>query len=191
MADIFRAHTFVALALELKTSAAQRNSQQHSTSETSRNAVDVSNPSISYHRFVDVCGPFINDQLRAVRLWSPDFVSFASPLITCALIGPASVHVAKSPCDGAVASSDTLRNLEAAISGFVLRRFSNYWPIGTSMESKFNIMLHTLAEWELTHALEGLLESLVSPTIMETSSPQKIPMTWVQGLVPNILQTGT
>ena len=138
MFDMIRAHTFVTLALELEGSARGQNSQQYSISETSTSTGNVPNPCVSYHRFVDVCGPFINEQLRAVRLWSPDYIPFASPLITCALIGPASVHGAKRPYDGASTSSDTLHNLEAAISGFVLRRFSDYWPLGTSMESKFN-----------------------------------------------------
>ena len=136
-----RAHTYAALALELKNSAPAQNTQQQDTSETSRSTVDPLNPYIPYQRFIDICGPFINDQLRAVRLWSRDFLPFASPLIACALIGPASVHVAKRPRDGALTGSDTLCNLEAAISGFVLRRFSDYWPLGTSMESEFNKVL--------------------------------------------------
>lgn len=141
------AHTLANLALEVETSARRQDSQQHGT-------LSCRPTSSVYRRFLDVCGPFIQDHLRAVRLWSPDFVPFASPLIACALIGPASLFTAKRPSDGTSTGSDTLCNLEATISSFVLRRFSAYWPIGTSMESEFNIMLHpSTTKAELTHNL--------------------------------------
>lgn len=130
MFDMISAHTLANIGVEVETSARQQDLQQQGYLR------------ISYQRFLEVCGPFINDQHRAVRLWSPDFVPFASPLIACGLIGPASAFAVKRPAYGTLTGSDTLCNLEATILGFVLRRFSDFWPLGTCMESEFNVMLH-------------------------------------------------
>ena len=73
-------------------------------------------------RFSALCNPYINVQLRALRLWSPDFIAFATPLVTYALLGPAATHVHR-PSKDAAASQDALRSLEGELLRLVLQRF--------------------------------------------------------------------
>jgi len=82
-------------------------------------------------RLFDVCDPHINGQLRALRLWSPDYIALASPVSTCALLGPAAIHAMKRPDEAVPAGQRALCFLEGEILSFVLQRFSDYWPLGT------------------------------------------------------------
>ena len=87
-------------------------------------------------RFSALCNPYINIQLRALRLWSPDFIAFATPLVTYALLGPAATHVHR-PSKDAAAGQDALRSLEGEILRLVLQRFSYYWPLGNVIHSEY------------------------------------------------------
>ena len=85
--------------------------------------------------FSALCNPYIHNQLRALCLWSPDFIAFASPLVTYALLGPAATHVHKSTNDAA-AGQDALSSLGGEILSLVLQRFSDYWPSGSVVQSE-------------------------------------------------------
>ncbi|RHZ69813.1 hypothetical protein CDV55_107029 [Aspergillus turcosus] len=89
----------------------------------------------SYTEFVAECGQYINDRLRAVRLWSADYMPLASPLVACALIGPAAVHAAKRPHPGG--SKDEMRSsLEAYLLDLSLHRFGKFWRLGEFLQGK-------------------------------------------------------
>jgi hypothetical protein len=181
--DLIRAHIYMTVTLELK--------ELSSTLGTSQSVEDALNTGVlPYHHFVDVCGPFINNQFRAMRLWSPDFIPFASPLTACALIVSASANMAKNAPEGELTASDTQNSLEAAISGFVLRRFSDYWPLGTSMEGESNCGLCSLTLQVTNYSPQGFLKSLISFTVPDNSNLTTAPTPWVQGLIPTLLRAG-
>jgi hypothetical protein len=87
-------------------------------------------------RFFASCSPYINDQSRALRLWSPDFIAFATPLVTYALLGPAATHAYRPSRNGA-ADQDAPRLLESEILRLILQRFSYYWPLGSVIHSEY------------------------------------------------------
>lgn len=88
-------------------------------------------------RLFAACEPHINNQLRALHLWSPDYVALASPLLTYALLGPAALHASRPPHLDATTSQGALRFLEDEILSFVLQRFARFWPVGNVVHRKY------------------------------------------------------
>ncbi|KAI1502339.1 fungal-specific transcription factor domain-containing protein [Biscogniauxia marginata] len=164
------AHIFVAFALELENSAVKLRPHQNELPDLSSTDGHPDHEHL-YYTLIETCDRHIKDQLRALRLWSPDFISLASPLIACALIGPGAVHAATRPCRGIDDGSDIVRSLERQTLEFALRRFEQYWALGTSMQD--------------------ILKIVVSPSTIQTGTTPQIASAWVQGLTPNILQPGS
>lgn len=73
-----------------------------------------------------MCYANINEVVRAARAWSPQYLPVCSPLILCALLGPASVHVQDDQIQGPHRSN----YLSAETIRLILRHFENYWRIG-------------------------------------------------------------
>jgi hypothetical protein len=73
----------------------------------------------------------LRDQLRAVRLWSPDYVAYALPLIPNALVGPATAFSVTSEVHSSGRTEDVLTALDGDLLHMTLRRFSEYWGIGS------------------------------------------------------------
>jgi hypothetical protein len=116
-----RAQILIALTLEIE-------NMQNNPGETSFEDFQ--------ERFSALCNPYINVQLRALRLWSPDFIAFATPLVTYALLGPAAAHVHR-PSKDVATGQEALRALEGEILRLVLQRFSYYWPLGNIIHSEY------------------------------------------------------
>ncbi|KAI1617374.1 fungal-specific transcription factor domain-containing protein [Exophiala viscosa] len=118
-------------------------------------------------RLFDFCNPHINDQLRALRLWSPDYIALGSPILTCALLGPAAIHAMKRPNEAVPAGQRALCFLEGEILSFVLQRFSEYWPLGT-----------------VTHEM---LKNVQPSSVNQRNPHEKMGTTWVQCMTPSLL----
>ncbi len=141
------AHIFVALALELESPSdtlRQRQNEPFISNFTDRGS---KREEIIYDRLVETCSQHIDEHMRVLRLWSPDFISLATPLVTCALIGPAAMHAAKKPSDGDNNPSDVLHYLRWQFLEHTLRRFEQYWGLGTSMKGTYIIKCISGIHW--------------------------------------------
>ena len=87
-----------------------------------------------YATFSAACSPYINDELCALRLWSPNYMEFASPLVVCALLGPAAIHAATKSNGAQHLGSETMHFLEGQVLISVLKRFGDYWPLGSTVQ---------------------------------------------------------
>ncbi|KAK4945484.1 hypothetical protein LTR10_015380 [Elasticomyces elasticus] len=146
------AQIFIALTLEIESL------QEHRTKLTSED----------FHtRVFNVCDPHINNQLRALGLWSPDYIALGSPILTCALLGPAAIHAMKRPRDG-VPDQSAICFLEGEILSFVLQRFSDYWPLGTFIHE--------------------MLKNVQSSSVNQRNPHGKMETTWVQCMTSSLLE---
>ena len=85
----------------------------------------------------DMFYAFTNEIARAARAWSRDYLPRCYPLIMCALVGPASVHILgdQEPCP------DTRRRLASESLRLVLRCVAHYWNIGKVLLGKYWLTL--------------------------------------------------
>ena len=138
-----------------------------------------------HRRLSDVCDPYVEKQLRALRLWSPDFIALASPLIVCALIGPAAVHAPKRTQKDGATTQKASQLLEREILSIVLQRFANYWPLGNVICGEF--CCHTKGDSEMpTPMCLDVLKYVQSKESQNLDG--RIETTWIRGLTPVTLQ---
>ena len=82
-------------------------------------------------KVVETCAEHISEKLRAMRVWSPDFIPLASPLIACALAG-IKLPQPRSGCGNNGTTSLLL--LEEQLRNLTLGRISQYWGLGSFMQ---------------------------------------------------------
>lgn len=70
-------------------------------------------------------------------MWSSEAIVTASPLITCALIGPAAIFTTEPSGGKEGDAAKTLRSLERQIVNLVLCRFAEFWELGQYVYGKF------------------------------------------------------
>ena len=73
----------------------------------------------------------LEQQLQAVRVWPPEYLILASPLIANALVGPAAAHSTTSEHLSSGNTREALSALDGKLLEMVLRRFAEYWGIGS------------------------------------------------------------
>lgn len=76
--------------------------------------------------------------MHALRLWSSNYMEFATPLVACALLGPAAVHALIKPVDTESRGGEALHFLEGQILISVLKRFGNYWSLASNLQGMFD-----------------------------------------------------
>ena len=81
----------------------------------------------------------IHEHLKGVRLWSPDSIILASPLIVGALIGPAAVYTAKPLSSNDGPGMTTLRSLEWQTLELALTHFAEYWNLGAHLQGRCSL----------------------------------------------------
>ncbi|CZR57855.1 uncharacterized protein PAC_07744 [Phialocephala subalpina] len=127
------AHIFVSVSLELEKISVQSHRNQYELPGSSSACASFDSNHI-YDTLGEICGQYINEHLRGLRLWPPDFMSLASPLVTGGLIGPAAVYATQRPYSHGSNDNDVLHSLQCQITKFALRRFAQYWTLGASMQ---------------------------------------------------------
>lgn len=85
-------------------------------------------PSSPETEVVKHCGLYLSDQLRAVSMWSPDFIPLASPLMTAAIVGSAAAH---SRNLYGTDRSHERSALDRQLLELVLQRYAEHWAIGS------------------------------------------------------------
>ena len=85
-------------------------------------------PSSPEGSVVKQCKLYLSDQLRAVSMWSPDFIPLASPLITAAIVGSAAAH---SRDLYNTDRSHERSALDRRLLELVLSRYAEHWAIGS------------------------------------------------------------
>ncbi|KAH8797269.1 hypothetical protein F5884DRAFT_715833 [Xylogone sp. PMI_703] len=104
-----------------------RNSYGAGIEASSRNRV-------SYETQVQLYTQFLSEILYVVRqYWTSDTVTFCSPWMACAMIGPASIYVAKRQDSGDRRSSSLKRDLDRQLLLQVIKSFAGYWKIAHLM----------------------------------------------------------
>ena len=128
----FRAQILTTIALEtVKTSV---NYHVPLTSQSNESNISPKRQPLRHGRLFEMCAQQINEHLRSVRMWSSNAITTASPLIVCALIGPAAVFTSEPPnLEDGRGRITTLRSLEWQILKLVLSVFAERWEIGQYM----------------------------------------------------------
>jgi hypothetical protein len=127
----YRAHITVWLALQLEGTTGALDPPKSQDSSENDSGWDQ-----FYSELTDKCAQHINEHLRVLRLWSPEFMPLATPLMTCILIGPAAVHAAKKSSGNPLYGHEVLDYLERQRLTNALQRFEEYWGIGAFMKGK-------------------------------------------------------
>jgi hypothetical protein len=65
---------------------------------------------------------------RIIRSWSPEYVPFLCPLVTCTLLGPNGVHAGAKPASN---SSERNDDLDREMLKLTLSHVARYWSLGT------------------------------------------------------------
>jgi hypothetical protein len=130
----------------------------------------------------DMFYSFTNEIARAARAWSRDYLPRCYPLIMCALVGPASVHILgdQEPCP------DKRRRLASESLRLVLRCVARYWNIGKVLLGKYWLTLLerngflTTAPLDILEA-QGKFGSLIEESHLQHAKEKFLPQ-W-RGLV--------
>lgn len=77
------------------------------------------------------CRRFLGDQVGLIRLWTPEYIHLASPLLTAALVGPAAAHYVPESAQESVSDDDVLSALDGKLLELAVGRFAEYWEIGS------------------------------------------------------------
>ncbi|KAH9216317.1 fungal-specific transcription factor domain-containing protein [Leptodontidium sp. 2 PMI_412] len=93
-----------------------------STSSNSRNS------SSSYETVANSCSRYRDEVLRAMKLWSPDFMAMASPFLVCAIPGPFAINF-RTRCAGDETSYDINRQMLV----LVIKRQAVYWDLASML----------------------------------------------------------
>jgi hypothetical protein len=77
---------------------------------------------------IEQCGRFLQDQVDVIRVWEPEFIPLATPLITIAIVSVAIAYGSNKTtlCSGA----DDAAGLDSELLSLVVKRFSEYWELG-------------------------------------------------------------
>lgn len=94
----------------------------------------------SHCRYLQRCQRYIKDSFRAAQAFSPEYIPFATPFITCSLIGPNSINLAFNR----VASSNNMVNgkssdINAVSLRLCLQQFDRYWNIASLLLGKITM----------------------------------------------------
>lgn len=68
--------------------------------------------------------------MQAIRMWSLDYLTSATPLIVNALVSPAAAYFQTADVLASGNAEETLSVLDGKLIEMVLKRFSEYWGIG-------------------------------------------------------------
>ncbi|KAL4862670.1 fungal-specific transcription factor domain-containing protein [Aspergillus spectabilis] len=98
--------------------------------------------------------------MRAIRMWSLDYIASATPLIANALVSPAAAYFQTAELLASGNAEKALFALDGKLLEMVLKRFAEYWGIG----------LFCL----------DMLEALRSPDHIDTLKSKKLGFTWAQ-----------
>lgn len=79
----------------------------------------------------------LEQQLQAVRVWPPEYIVLATPLIANALVGPAAAHSNSAELLSSGNTKEALSALDGRLLEMVLRRFAEYWGIGSFCLGEF------------------------------------------------------
>ncbi|KAJ9602802.1 hypothetical protein H2200_012582 [Cladophialophora chaetospira] len=77
------------------------------------------------------CVQHAKDVLRAMKVWSPDYIAFSSPFIVCSLVGPAAMHILQACTEEPTAA---LSRLDRDIVYLGISQFARYWGLGALMQ---------------------------------------------------------
>ena len=81
---------------------------------------------------------YVQEILRAIKVWAPEYIALCSPFIVCSLLGPASLVIKDSHEISA----------EGQMVELAIARFASYWNLGSIMLS----MARFIAFFVLTRA---------------------------------------
>ncbi|KAL4861565.1 fungal-specific transcription factor domain-containing protein [Aspergillus spectabilis] len=74
------------------------------------------------------CTRYTDEVIRAVRLWSPDFMAMASPFLVCAIPGPFGVHFRTTASEYGVSHDINKELLE-----LVIKHQASYWGLASML----------------------------------------------------------
>ncbi|KAK5021130.1 hypothetical protein LTS07_011217 [Exophiala sideris] len=143
----------IVLGLGFQAMSTTRNQPQDSMRQQS-SANEATSPSFSAGSPPQQHAQLIQEHMRAIRMWSPDYIPLASPLIANALVGPAAKFLDLN---------DVASALDGKLLEMVLKRFAEYWGIGA-------------------FCLE-LVNALRSSQPLEACNSDSLGSTWVQSTV--------
>ena len=108
----------------------QRPNASHQTAQGER----YGTAAYSRETLIQHCSRYTNEIVRAVRLWSPDYISVASPFIACTIIGPEAVHVQQCrQYDSKQGNGDKQHAIDGEMLELVIKRFADYWRLGSML----------------------------------------------------------
>ncbi len=131
----------------MATTSLQATNRQDEAPESTSSRIGRPRGKLLHERLFDIGGQHIDEHIRGVRLWSPDAIVLASPLITCALIGPAAVYTTKPSYNSDSHGMTTLRSLEWQILDLALSHFAEYWDLGKHMQGRYFLTLLNTHLW--------------------------------------------
>ncbi|KAH7408962.1 fungal-specific transcription factor domain-containing protein [Cadophora sp. MPI-SDFR-AT-0126] len=95
---------------------------------SSSTSSDSPHSSCSYESATHGCTRYSDEVLRAVKLWSPDFMAMASPFLVCAIPGPFAINF-RTKCAGDKTSYDINRQMLE----LVIKRQAVYWNLASML----------------------------------------------------------
>ncbi|KAK5023622.1 hypothetical protein LTS07_009130 [Exophiala sideris] len=78
------------------------------------------------------CIQHAHDVVRAINVWSPDYMAYTSPFIVCSLVGPAAMHFSPLPGSSPGEPVQT-QSLEREVVTLGIAQFARVWGIGSLM----------------------------------------------------------
>lgn len=119
------ANVFITLQMHVEES--RDLSSFHSPDASVGNVLADSRP--SYKTIVQRCARYTSEVVRAVHLWSSDYIALSSPLSSCSVLGPGAIHAAARFFDTLNQDQRNQQAIDGQMLELVIKRFAEYWNI--------------------------------------------------------------
>jgi hypothetical protein len=145
-------------------------------------------PSTTYLRLVERCTRQTFEVYRVVRFWAPEFIPLTYPFISCALIGPAAVHVSRSPQPPEIDGKENLRFLQRHLLELVLKHVAEYWVIGSMLQGISPTVVRYGLPRMVTKSFLELIKLIDSGTPIESIAASRPELARFRVMMPDLVK---
>lgn len=89
-----------------------------------------------YETAVQLCSRYIEESIRAIRLWSPEFIPLSCPFMVCAIPGPFGILFGTRRQVNGKTDSEARRRLDTQMLELVIGRFAEWWNLASLYRGK-------------------------------------------------------